>query len=138
MLAFKPQFVVLMLGTNDTNKKSWPDYHDQFAADYESLIDDLRKADPAVQIWLCTPPPLFRDRGLAWDTDAILKDEIIPQIKELAKQNNCKLIDAYSLFADKAAQFPDGVHPNAAGAAVLAAAVERELAPRLAKTPEKK
>jgi lysophospholipase L1-like esterase len=137
-LAFKPQFVVLMLGTNDTNKKSWPDYHDQFSANYQSLIDDFHKANPTVQIWLCTPPPLFRDRGLAWDTDAISKDQIEPQIKELAKQNKCRLIDVYSLFADKSALFPDGVHPNAAGAEVLAGAVERELAPQFADILETK
>src|SRR6185369_3472103 len=36
-LAFKPQFAVIMLGTNDTNKKSWPDHHDEFADDYLAL-----------------------------------------------------------------------------------------------------
>jgi sialate O-acetylesterase len=130
-LKFKPQFVVIMLGTNDTNKNSWPDHHDEFAADYSAIVDSFRAANPAAQIWLCLPPPLFRDRRTAWDTDAILKDQIVPTIREVARQKKCNVIDVYSLFANEATLFADGVHPNAQGAQQLADAIGRELAPRL-------
>jgi sialate O-acetylesterase len=130
-LAFKPQFAVIMLGTNDTNKKSWSDYHDDFTSDYLAIINDLSVANPDAQFWLCTPPPLFRDRGAAWDTDAILKEQIVPKINEIARRKKCNLIDGYTLFADKSADFADGVHPNAASAEILARAIARELTPHL-------
>lgn len=82
-LAFKPQFVVIMLGTNDTNKKSWSDHHGDFVSDYTAIVNEFRVANPDAQFWLCTPPPLFRDRGTAWDTDAILKEQIVPTINRL-------------------------------------------------------
>lgn len=137
-LAFKPQFVVIMLGTNDTNKKSWPDHHDEFASDYLAIINGFQAANPDTQLWLCTPPPLFRDRGATWDTDRILKEQIVHKINEIARQKKCNLIDAYSLFADKSALFADGVHPNAAGAEIVARAIARELKPRLVPNPGSK
>jgi sialate O-acetylesterase len=137
-LAFKPQFVVIMLGTNDTNKKSWADYYEHFASDYLAIIKEFHTANPAAHFWLCTPPPLFRDRGATWDTDLILKEQIVPKINEIAREQRCNIIDGYTLFGDKSAFFADGVHPNSAGAEILARAIARELAPRLAHNPGSK
>src|SRR4029079_15825006 len=116
-----------MLGTNDTNKNSWPDHHDDFASDYLAIINEFRAANPDTQFWLCTPPPLFRDRRAAWDTDAILKDQIVPKINEIARQKKCNVIDVYALFAENPAMFTYGVHPNGAGAELLAREIYRKL-----------
>ncbi len=131
-LAFKPQFVVIMLGTNDTNEKSWPGHHDEFVSDYIALIKEFRTASPDTHIWLCTPPPIFRDRGTDHDRDAILKDQIVPKIKEVALQTKCNLIEIYPLFTDKSAMFVDGVHPDAAGAQQMARVIAQEIEPQLA------
>ncbi len=107
-IKFRPQWAVIMLGTNDTNKQTWPDYQQDFVADYSSLIDELRKASPGVQIFICLPPPLFRDRGKERDTDAILNEQVMPKIKSLAQKLDVGLIDLNSIFADRSALLPDG------------------------------
>ncbi|HEX4414862.1 MAG TPA: GDSL-type esterase/lipase family protein [Lacipirellulaceae bacterium] len=122
-LKFRPDVAVIMLGTNDTNTQTWPDHQHDFVGDYSDLIDTLRKASPGIQIWLCLPPPLVRDRGKAWDTDAILSDQVIPKIKSIANESKTELIDLNSIFGQQAAILPDGVHPNADGAELMARTV---------------
>ena len=126
-LKSRPQIAVIMLGTNDTNKQTWPDHQQEFAADYSALIDSLRKASSGVQVFVCLPPPLVRDRGKAWDTDAILTSQVIPKIKSVAEKSNARLLDLNSIFADRAALLPDGVHPNAEGARLIAQTVHQQL-----------
>jgi sialate O-acetylesterase len=131
-LAFKPQVVVIMLGTNDTNQKTWPDHKSEFVSDYLKLIKAFRDVDKSVRIWICLPVPLFRDRGKPWDTDAILNGEVVPKIKEVSREANVQLIDLNSEFAKSEQLLPDGVHPNAEGAELMATAVHKRLADELA------
>ena len=98
-LKFRPQLAIIMLGTNDTNKKTWPDHNQDFVADCAELIAKLRAAYPNIQIWVCLPPPLIRDRGKEWDTDAIMSDQVIPKIRTAAKKSKVELIDLNSIFA---------------------------------------
>ncbi|EEF57834.1 lipolytic protein G-D-S-L family [Pedosphaera parvula Ellin514] len=119
-LAFEPDVVVIELGTNDTNAKSWPSHKEEFISDYLEIIDRLQKPKTKPRIYLCLPVPLFRDRGKDYDTDKILTEEVIPKIKEVARRKHLPVIDLYSAFADKAALFPDGVHPDATGAGIMA------------------
>jgi acyl-CoA thioesterase I len=120
VLAFKPDVVVIELGVNDTNAKSWPSHKEEFISDYLEIIGHLQKLETKPRIYLCLPIPLFRERGKAYDTDKILTEEVIPKIKEVARRRHLPVIDLYSEFADKAALFPDGVHPDAAGAGIMA------------------
>jgi sialate O-acetylesterase len=126
-LKFRPQIAVIMLGTNDTNKQTWPDHKQDFVADYSELVGKFRKVSPSVHVWICLPPPLVRDRGKEWDTDAILSDQVIPKIKSIAEDSKAELIDLNSIFASHAALLPDGVHPNAEGAELMARTVFESL-----------
>lgn len=134
-LAFKPQVVVIMLGTNDTNQKTWPDHKSDFASDYFKLIKAFRDVDKSARIWICLPVPLFRDRGKPWDTDAILHDEVIPKIKEVSRKADVELIDLNSKFAKSQSLLPDGIHPNADGAERMASAVYKPLAEAITNKP---
>lgn len=126
-LRFRPQVTVIMLGTNDTNKQAWPDHQQDFVADYSKLIDLFRNASPDVHIWVCLPPPLFRDRGKEWDTDVILSSQVIPKVKSIAKASKTELTDLNSVFTNRSSLLPDGVHPNAEGAELMARTVYESL-----------
>jgi lysophospholipase L1-like esterase len=112
--------VIVQLGTNDTKEADWRRHQNEFLDDYESLIRAIRKANPAVDLFICLPPPLFRDRGKPWDTDAVLVKEIVPKIRRVAADEKATLIDVYSVCDAHASDFPDGVHPNAAASKVIA------------------
>jgi sialate O-acetylesterase len=126
-LAFRPAIVLIQLGTNDTNPQTWPAHGKDFVNDYTALIESFRQIDANVRIFVCLPPPLFRDRGKEYDTDAILSREILPQIREVARGCDAAVVDVNAAVAAKSALFPDGVHPNAEGARLIAEAVHQAL-----------
>ena len=56
-LAYKPDVVVIMLGTNDTKPQNWK-FKDQFAADYKDLIEQFAKLPSKPRIFICRPDPV--------------------------------------------------------------------------------
>ena len=126
-LAFHPDIAVIHLGLNDTDPRNWPNYRDEFAPDYAWLIDTIRKANPAVKIFICRLSPIFSDhprfksgtRDWFWQIQ-----EAIPQI---AKANKTGLIDFHSPLYARPDLFPDAIHPNEEGALILAKTVYRKL-----------
>ncbi|MDB6059411.1 MAG: Acetylesterase, lipase-GDSL family [Verrucomicrobiales bacterium] len=130
VLSFKPNVVVIELGTNDTNAKSWPAHKNKFIADYLDLIRNFEALETKPRIYLIRPTPLFRDRGKEYDTDKILTEEVTPKINEIARRNHLQLIDLYAALDTKSALFPDGVHPNPEGAGLMAEKVFQTLTGR--------
>jgi acyl-CoA thioesterase-1 len=129
-LAFKPDVVIIQLGTNDTAPPNWQPHTTEFGADYAALIQQFASQPVKPRIYVCRPVPLFRDRGKARDTDHILKAQIIPLIDEAAGKARVPVIDLYAALDGKPALFPDGVHPNAEGAGLIAGAVYTALTGR--------
>ena len=124
-LAWKPDVVVIMLGTNDSKPQNWDQHKDEYAADYKSLIGAFRDANPIARIYACTPVP-------AWDNKYKIRGEVIdndqiPAIKQIAAETKSKTIDLRGALDDKKTDFPDGVHPNEEGAHFMAAAVYEAL-----------
>jgi lysophospholipase L1-like esterase len=119
-LAFEPDVVVIKLGTNDTNAKSWPSHKRDFYHDYMEIVRSFSGLKSKPRIYLCRPVPLFRDRGKEYDTDKILTEEVIPQINKTASENHMQVIDLYAPFEGKHELFPDGVHPDSKGARIMA------------------
>jgi lysophospholipase L1-like esterase len=132
VLLFKPNVIVIELGTNDTNAKSWPSHKDEFIADYLNLIRNFQALETKPRIYLIRPTPLFRDRGKDYDTDKILTEEVIPKINEIARREHLPLIDLYAALDNKGALFPDGVHPNPEGSGLMAQKVYQTLTGRTA------
>ena len=120
-LAFRANIVVLQLGTNDTKRETWEAESGHFVADYLELIRSFQALPGKPRVILCRPIPLFRDRGKKdWDTDQVLREQILPKIDDVARQANLPVIDLNAAFADASGLMPDGVHPNVAGATLMA------------------
>ncbi|BBO32833.1 hypothetical protein PLANPX_2445 [Lacipirellula parvula] len=118
--AYGADVAIVQLGTNDTKEADWRQHRGEFVDDCKSLIRSLREKNPAVDVFVCLPPPLFRDRGKPWDTDAILAKEIVPKLRRVAADENATLINVYSACDSHSSDFSDGVHPNAAASKLIA------------------
>lgn len=128
---FKPHIVVIKLGTNDTKPKNWK-HKGEFAADVTAMVDHFASLDTKPKIWLCKPVPAFPDR---WGiNDKCIREEVIPIVAKVAKEKNLPVIDLYTAFEGKAQFFPDKIHPNAAGAKMIAQIISKHLAPSTATT----
>jgi len=115
---------VIMLGTNDSKPGNWK-HKDEFAQDYEEMIKALREISAKSKIYAVLPPPAYPGR---WGiNDQVIKDEIIPRIKEVAEKTGVELIDVYTPLSGKPHLFPDTVHPNAEGAKLIAETVAKAL-----------
>jgi lysophospholipase L1-like esterase len=121
---FNPDAVVIMLGTNDTKPQNWV-HHDEFSADYKDLIESFKALPGKPHIWIVRPSPV-PDPGNYGITEANLQQEL-PLIDQLAREENVGLIDVHSAMDGKPELFPDHVHPNDAGALLLAQTVARAI-----------
>jgi acyl-CoA thioesterase-1 len=119
-LASRPDAVIIMLGTNDSKSWNWV-YEDDFVSDYILLIDAFAELPSKPKIWICKPVPAFSDNfGI---TNAVIKDEIIPMIDQIAELRDVEVIDLYTAMINTSSMFPDGIHPNADGAKLMAEAI---------------
>lgn len=131
-LKFKPGIVIIMLGTNDSKHpgdgsldtdqapNNWQ-YKANYIPEYEELIAEFRKANPDVKVYVCLPPPCFPGR---WGiNDKTIHDEIIPMVRQVAAATDANVIDLYRAMPDRTEFQADGVHPNEAGAKLVAAAI---------------
>ena len=117
---FKPHIVIVKLGTNDSKPQNWK-HKGQYAADLAALADHFASLPTRPKIWLCKPAPVYRDR---WGiNEKAVKGEVIPLLEGVAKKKKLPIIDLYKALSGIKQYFPDGIHPNAKGAEILARAV---------------
>lgn len=123
-LEWQPDIVVIKLGTNDSKPQNWR-WGNEFQQDYIQFVNAFKQKGSKPQIYLCYPIPVFETR---WGiTDSIVKNAIVPQVKKVARKTGSKTINLYKPFTGKKELTYDGVHPNAEGAALLAAEVYRHI-----------
>jgi acyl-CoA thioesterase-1 len=116
-LASNPDVVVIMLGTNDSKSLNWV-HKDEFIPDYLDLIDSFARLPGNPEIWICRPVPAFTEGfGIS---GTIILNEVIPLIDQIAQQRDVRVIDLYAPLNGKSDLFPDGIHPNAEGAGIMA------------------
>ena len=120
VLAWNPDIIIIKLGTNDSKPQNWK-YKAEFESDYRAFIQSFKNLPGKKKIYICTPIPVFKD---TWGiTENVVKDEIIPMVKKIAKEEKVTLIDLYTPMIGKGDLVPDGVHPDAGGATIMAQAV---------------
>jgi lysophospholipase L1-like esterase len=117
-LAFEPHAVFLMLGTNDTKlgeKLSGA----ALEADLKKFIANYRALKTNPRVFLLLPPPVFAKR---WGiNEKTLVDVVLPAIRRVGRATDCAMIDLHTPMQGSSSLFPDSVHPNATGAARIAA-----------------
>ncbi|MFI3315659.1 MAG: GDSL-type esterase/lipase family protein [Rikenellaceae bacterium] len=119
-LDFAPDIVVIHLGINDTDPRNWPAYRDEFITDYLSLIESYRGVNPDVRVIISRLSPIifthsrFNSGTKLWHT--LIQEEI----EVVAKRANVELIDFYNTLYRQPQLIPDGLHPNAEGAKLMA------------------
>ncbi len=126
-LAFNPNIVVIKLGTNDSKPQNWR-YGEAFLEEYEALVEQFQSLSSQPEIWVCTPVPAYSQ--LAGIEATVIVKEVIPQVKQVAELTGAGLIDLYGALSDRPELFPDGIHPNADGAELIAETVFRTIAPQ--------
>ena len=125
-LDYAPTAVILLLGTNDSKLNNAARRGD-FEKDLNEMTDAFQSLPSQPKILLCTPPPLFG--FLRSVQQAALEREIVPVIQRVAAARQMPLVDLQTALARSPELFPDGCHPNAAGAKQIAEAVFQNLAP---------
>lgn len=119
--AFQPDIIVIALGTNDSKPQNWQ-HREKFAANYVSIIRQLRALPSNPRIFICQPMPAWPPSGWGISPE-VIEHELRPMIADIARAENVGLIDLFTPMRDQHPNTPDHVHPNADGAAILAQTV---------------
>lgn len=124
-LAWEPDIVLLMLGTNDTKPWNWnPGI---FREDYLRVVESYLALPSHPQVVLVAPIRIFKTIPVMFLNPDVLEEGVRPAIRDIAAQLHLQLVDLYDLF-DSARFCRDGVHPQRDGARLLAEALFRAVA----------
>ncbi len=122
-LDFKPDWVVIHLGLNDTDPRNWPDWKEEFIPNYRALIDSFLTVNPEARILVCRMTPIF-DRHPRYQSGT--RDwhaQVQQAIEQVAQGAGAQLIDLFTPLHSRPDLFPDALHPNPEGAQILARTV---------------
>ena len=120
----KPDAVIIMLGTNDTKPENWI-HNDEFSSDFKKLVKTFQDLKCQPRVFVCRPCPV-PEPGNWGINEANLITEL-KQIDSLAREMNLDVIDVHAALEAKPELFPDHVHPNTAGAGLIAKAAYKAL-----------
>ena len=114
-IAFEPDVVIIMLGTNDTTFWNYPQ-----AAGVEKAARDLvhfyRTLPSNPEVILCTPIARC-DKKI---NDVIIRDEVVPLLRRVAAAEDCWFVDLHAQTGNWESYLKDGLHPNSGGYQKLA------------------
>ena len=115
-LGFKPDVVIIMLGTNDTKPENW-ETRDRVrsgpAPSWSIPFDRLSTASPAsTSAALPVPAPAKGNFGM---NEAGIQQQI-PRLDRPRRGSRAGVIDMHAALEANPEMLPDRVHPNAAGA----------------------
>jgi lysophospholipase L1-like esterase len=112
-----PDIVIIELGANDSKPQNWQ-YKSQFAGNLSDMIDVFAKLPSHPRVLVCQCTPAY---GVAANINPdVIKNEVIPIIKQVAKNNSVMTVNLYTTMSRRPELFADLLHPNVAGAAILA------------------
>lgn len=116
-LAFQPQIAVIKLGTNDSKPQNWVNA-ERLTSELEALTKEFASLPSHPRIIIALPAKAYEIR---WNIrDSIIINYEVPAIKRMAKSNHWHLLNLYKATSKMPERFPDGIHPDAEGAGVIA------------------
>lgn len=126
VLALNPKAVILLIGTNDLEEGAEPE---TIAANLRLILAGLKQHHPPMPILLCQVFPSSATKKRPADKIRRLNELYAALAKDFPPVT---LLDTYTLFANdqgdaKPEEFPDLLHPNAAGYARWATLLKSEL-----------
>lgn len=121
---FKPNIIVIKLGTNDTKGGNYH-FKSEFVTDLGAMVDHFLALPTKPRIFLCKPVPAYG--GTFGIAEKGIVDMVMPAVDAVAKAKGCTVIDLHGALSNKKEMFPDDIHPNAAGMALIAKAVAEKL-----------
>jgi sialate O-acetylesterase len=123
-VAFKPDIVTILLGTNDSKPQNWAHKAD-FADSARTIVNAFKKANPRVRIHICLPIPAYPENfGI---TEKVISAEVIPALKKFARDEKLRTIDLHKPMEGQIGNVPDKVHPNDIGYRTMAAVLAKAL-----------
>ena len=131
-LKYNPDVVVIMLGTNDSKSiNTDPTYvggtripgikddnGEQYKQDVINMIRSYQALADAPQVFVALPPTSFRPEN-GGISNVGIEELIIPLLTAAAEETGAIIIDTHAATKDAPEAFPDGVHPNDDGKALL-------------------
>ena len=121
-LASEAEAFLILLGTNDSKLRNW--HGSLFQGELEAFVSAYRDLPQRPKVLLATPPKAFplKETGLeAYGIrDEIIRNEIVPMVREAAGKLDVTLVDLYAFTENHPEWFPDGIHPNAEGNQAIA------------------
>ncbi len=117
-LAYLPDVVTIMLGTNDSKTSFWPTYGANYEEELRAMVETYRNLESKPLVIIATSPVAYNANwSISQDT---IKNEIAPIQRKVAAEMGCPLIEIHNNTYDMSYNFGDGIHPNDAGYAYLA------------------
>ena len=145
VVALKPAAVVILAGTNDVASNTGPITPEAIQNNLASMVDLARAAN--IRVVLASILPVSDDKRAADGTPVIRTRDRPPEtlrvlnawMADTARRQRCVFLDYHAAMADPSGALKpelndDGLHPNAAGYAVMAPLAERAIARALGRT----
>lgn len=125
---YLPDIVVIQLGTNDSKSWNWNSFNGEFVNDYKALIDHYRQLSSHPKVYVNLSPYCYGSNQYEID-QAVIQNQILPKIRQAANEMSpvAPVIDVNSASQGMPEYYPDNVHPNDRGAAVIAEVVANGL-----------
>jgi lysophospholipase L1-like esterase len=116
--AWRPDIVVVKLGTNDSKPQNWDTHGAEFEADLRQMLTTYRDLPNRPKVYVCFPARIADNRmGIR---ESVVAAEIIPIISRVAAETGVSVIDLHTTLYQAPHLLPDGVHPNDLGYVLLA------------------
>jgi sialate O-acetylesterase len=118
-LQSRPDIVLIKLGTNDS-RPYYRKYIDSFYDHYKELVERFMELPSHPKVVLVFPVTNFLGKATDEAYNHDIPKYILPVIRRVAAEKKLDTVDLHAVFVDKAELFPDKLHPDSAGAALIA------------------